>query len=189
MEWTEEDPQAEPAEGGHDDIMKRLLEYQRSLRGGASPEEAAEAMTRGVGDPALLEASEAAASLADLLSTEVVPGEEGVLEAEPATEPEVAESEVAEPELEAIEEPGADMEAAEEPVVEASEVAEALEALGESRSELEGRVGALEGKLEGLAAKIAELRRSFQDMAIAADERLASIADEVEQARRDSEES
>lgn len=220
VEWPAEDLPAEAAETAHDDIMKRLLDYQRSLREGASPEEAAEAMKRGIGDQSLLEASSAAESLAELLSTEVMPDEipESEVEAEPTLEaeavPEVEALEEPEPEIEAPEEPEPEIEAAvemfeptvesppeavaedaleatREPVLEQAEESPAAEddlvvATG-SRSGLEARVGSLEGKLDDLGAKIAELRRNFQDMAIAADERLATMAEEVEQARREHE--
>ena len=219
--WSEEDPPTEAAETAHDDIMKRLLDYQRSLREGASPEEAAEAMKRGISDPSLLEASSAAESLAQLLSTEVAPDEgpevQAEAEAEPGLEAEVA-PEIETPEIEAlpeIEEPDEPdvetaVEAFEPAVLSPPEVApgDAVEATPEplpepaaefstaeddqalptgSRSVLAARVGSLEGKLDDLGAKIAELRRSFQDMAIAADERLASMAEEVERARREQE--
>ncbi len=202
VDWSDEDPPAEAAgtaDTAHDDIMKRLLDYQRSLREGASPEEAAEIMREGTTDSAVLEASSTAESLAELLSTEVVPDEAVAVESEPVIEPAVEvpfELEV-EPELEREPSPVRSLEpeaeeavGAEPPVETIAEPALAsgdLEAIGGSRSELEARVGKLEGQLEGLGARIAELRRSFQDMAIAADERLATMADEVEQARRERE--
>lgn len=189
VDWSDEDPPAEAAEAAetaHDDIMKRLLDYQRSLREGASPEEAAEAMKRGITDPALLEASSAAESLADLLSTEVVADEAPAVQSEPEAEPEPE----PEPSPESLLEPESE-EAVSEPIpetiAEPSVTAGELEAVRGSRSELEARVGKLEGQLEGLGERIAELRRSFQEMAIAADERLANMADEVEQARREQE--
>lgn len=189
VDWSDEDPPAEAAEAAetaHDDIMKRLLDYQRSLREGASPEEAAEAMKRGITDPALLEASSTAESLADLLSTELVADEAPAVQSEPEAEPEPE----LEPSPESLLEPESE-EAVSEPTPETiagpSVTAGELEAVRGSRSELEARVGKLEGQLEGLGERIAELRTSFQEMAIAADERLANMADEVEQARREQE--
>ncbi len=212
---SDEDPPTEAAETAHDDIMKRLLDYQRSLREGASPEEAAEAMKRGIADPSLLGASSAAESLAELLSTEVAPDEipkpEPEAEPEPTSEAEAVSEVEAALEMEAEEEPEVEAAEAFEPALESSPEAmpeESVEATPEPmpepetesptaedelvvapgpRSLLEDRVGSLEGKLDDLGAKIAELRRNFQDMAIAADERLASMAEEVEQARREHE--
>ena len=199
---SDEDPPTEAAETAHDDIMKRLLDYQRSLREGASPEEAAEAMKRGIADPSLLEASSAAESLAELLSTEVAPDEipepQGETEPEPRSRPrrspqteDAVEMAAEEPEIEAAVE--AFEPVAREPARDGAGGVRSRQrrspcssrprsrrparttwwcATG-SRSVLEARVGSLEGKLDDLGAKIAELRRNFQDMAIAADERLA----------------
>jgi hypothetical protein len=246
VEWPSEDQPAEAAETPHDDIMKRLMNYQRSLREGASPEEAAEAMRRDIAEPSpeVSEAAAAAESLAELLSTEAVSEEAEApeLEAEPVAEAEAESEAAAEAEPEVGAEAEAELPSEPEPLFETplemesvglvGEVEAALElettdgvafeptsegavapeaeeagpsepayeelselaAVGgpgepaeESRPELEDRVGQLESKLDQLGAKIAELRRSFQEMAIAADERLALMADEVEQARQEQE--
>jgi hypothetical protein len=259
VEWPPEGlPEVEEApETPHDDIMKRLLTYQRSLREGASPEEAAEIMRQGVSaDPALVEASAAAESLAESLAEEAEPteaegspepegeeaagaevGAEADTELEPAdgevdagdrgegaeVEPPAPEPETASWEAPAaeIDEPGASALDAGTPVEAPTEetvgdefawaesvvepepdtpVGESLElttqaveaastpgAPGGSAHELEAGVGGLEDKLEGLAQRIAELRRSFQDMAVAADDRLANLAEEVERAKREQE--
>lgn len=210
VEWAEEAPPTEEAgeeaETAHDDIMKRLLDYQRSLRDGASPEEAAEAMKRGLAESGSLGEPSAVEGLAELLTTEVEPVEspapeaeheaEPVLDLEPESAPEAEPAAAAEAELASevavevqMEEPieaEAVVPVELEPAFERGPADEAAEPPGgESRAELEARVGSLEGKLDDLGAKIAELRRSFQDMAIAADERLATMADEVERARRE----
>ncbi len=285
VEWPAEGlPEVEEApETPHDDIMKRLMNYQRSLREGASPEEAAEVMRRGVeADPGLLEASVAAESLAELLSTEapatepeaetveqeaqvefsepeaaVVEWAEPAMADEPArdtaepedleteaverevVEPEVVEtvsesepelvgqeveahdagveaaepsigqleiSSTAEPEFEPtpgsgeqvadeyawgemVDDPGAESAIVSEPALESiagdkGEIEPAMPApMPGSRAELEEGIEGLEDTLNGLAERIAELRRSFQKMAVAADDRLASLAEEVERAR------
>jgi hypothetical protein len=296
VEWPAEGlPEVEDLEETpHDDIMKRLLDYQRSLREGASPEEAAEVMRRGVSaDPALLEASAAAEGLADSLAaetetpqgeippepepeaaesevaapeaaepeagapqvdeevaehgdwgealieapgTEVVEPPSEVIESEPAAElpgfereatvaesspeeseipvwdapaaetaePSTAEFEVAPSESGALieetvedesargdsiaePEPESPVEEMLEPTTQAADVASAPSTASIPEREFEARVGGLEDKLEGLAQRIAELRRSFQQMAVAADDRLASLAEEVERAKHQQE--
>ncbi|HEX6331421.1 MAG TPA: hypothetical protein VF129_09085 [Actinomycetota bacterium] len=51
--------------------------------------------------------------------------------------------------------------------------------------ELKERLAGLEARLDRLGTKLGDLRQSFQDLAIAADERLASIEDEIAEARRE----
>jgi hypothetical protein len=138
----------------HDDIMKRLLDYQRSLRGGASPEEAAEAAAR-------------------------------AWIAEPAPEP------YAEPAPEPYAEPAPERDELTDLVAGAG-VPEVLaegnatqEESDATAQDLHVRLTALEARLDRLGPKVADLRQSFQDLAIAADERLASIENEIAEARRD----
>jgi predicted nucleic acid-binding Zn-ribbon protein len=70
-----------------------------------------------------------------------------------------------------------------EPAIEA-----VFETSAESRAELAARVQELEKRLELLGSRVGALRRSFQDMAIAADERLAAMEDEIEQVRSERDE-
>jgi hypothetical protein len=160
--WTNDEPAPEEPTAAHDDIMKRLLDYQRSLREGASPEEAAEAI-RGVAErhePA--ETTVATEELVELETPEPEPQAQ-------SSEPEAA----VEVELEPMELEPESMELEPEP--------SPPSAIPES--ELQARLSALEGKLDLIGSKIVEVRRSFQDLAIAADERLAALEDELERVR------
>jgi predicted nucleic acid-binding Zn-ribbon protein len=65
---------------------------------------------------------------------------------------------------------------------------EAVDVLAASRADLEDRVHRLEERLGGLSGKVAALRQSFQEMAIAADERLAAMKEEIDEVRSDTDE-
>ncbi len=181
---TTEDPTTEEAKDEespgivHDDIMKRLLDYQRNLREGASPDEAAEPA---VANHVAHDTAESAADrLIDLVAAE-------------------AERDVAqEAELESMVEPEA-MEVDEIAAVQFEEAIAPAETIppeeiektgGESstssrvaKAELEERMANLERSFDGIATMLAALRQSFQDMAISADERLAEIEDKLAEAR------
>ena len=159
--WPEEVTATEDPSAAHDGIMKRLLNYQRSLREGASPAEAAEAAeVAEIEETAEIEEVEETAEAEQVV--EVKPTPEGPTE-------EQRDLSAAEPGSEAT----ADV--VPEPVLEASEAG--------SKAELEERVQRLEERLERLGSKVGALRQSFQDMAIAADERLAAMEDEIGQVR------
>jgi hypothetical protein len=177
--WTNEEPEPERPGAAHDDIMKRLVDYQRSLREGASPEEAAAAVGRGS-----MERSPAG-------ETSTVTGElvDVAADAEPdvSIAPEPEPDPVAEVSIEPEPEPEPDSVATEvEALAEEPEPEPAASApeTGETRSDLEARLASLEDKLDRLGSKIGEVRQGFQDMAIAADERLAALEEELEEARR-----
>lgn len=180
---TTEDPTTEEAKDEespgivHDDIMKRLLDYQRNLREGATPDEAAEPA---VANHVAHDTAESAADrLIDLVAAE-------------------AEREVAqEADFESMVEPAAEVDEIaavqiEEPIAPAETIpTEEIETMRNesstssrvAKAELEERMANLERSFDGIATMLAALRQSFQDMAIAADERLAEIEDKLAEAR------
>ena len=191
--WNDESTGSEEPAVAHDDIMKRLLNYQRNLREGASPDDAAEAARSAFADPGPAVMPPPTEEMVDLsadnASVDVEPEQrqEEEWHREPAVQPE-PEAEWAPP---APTHP--DVEAAlptepTSPLVTVPETSVGAEVMTQgSRAELEGRLATLEERLERLGSRIGELRRSFQDMAIAADERLAAMEDEVGHLRRERE--
>jgi hypothetical protein len=176
--WTKDEPAPEEPAAAHDDIMKRLLDYQRSLREGASPEEAAEAIRGGLGErPEPTEAAVATEELVELDAGELESpsADESLLPPEP--EPEPATPLPTEPIAPAEPEP----QVAPPTATELEPVAGA--AAGEP--DLQGRLAALEAKLDLIGSKIVEVRRSFRELAVAADDRLATLEDELERVRRE----
>jgi hypothetical protein len=137
----------------HDDIMHRLLDYQRQLREGQTPEQAAEHAA----SPVLVDYS--------------------VLEAPPVLE----QAETVEViDLAAVEEPAEEQ--AEEPFDAVPEVWSVSSITPEptpdaavASGDLALRLAKLEDALANIATSIGDLREQFQNMAIAADERLAAI--------------
>ena len=167
---TGDEQETQASEIVHDDIMQRLLQYQRQLREGMSPGEAAETHTaeRPMIDYAAAEA---------LMATKT-----GTVQVVDITELE-AELEVPEPAAPAPAEPEAEealtIEAEAESIVEAEPVAETVADATQlvPSTDLTGRVAELEDTLARVSKLIGELRERFQDMAIASDERLAAIED------------
>ena len=185
-DWAaDEGSEAEDPASAHDDIMQRLLNYQRSLREGAAPDEAAEAAGPMPPEPPT-ESPASPSGLVDLSSP--VPAVE--VEAESEIEPEDVGTAI--PVVGGVR-PGTAVERSEvEPDLSTSPVVtepslvmipetsrRTAPATGASRADLEERLTSLEGRLERLGSKLGDLRRSFQDMAIAADERLAAMEEEV----------
>jgi flagellar motor switch protein FliG len=142
----------------HDDIMQRLMDYQRRLREGLTPEQAAKSN----GTPILVNpASQSPATRATRAETiEVV-----------------------------------DLAAVEGPVEEPIEVVKGVEVvLSAEESEpqstdlaadLAARLARLEDTLSSVAKSIGDLREQFQNMAIAADERLGVIESMISSAKDD----
>lgn len=193
--WTtDEEPGSEASSVPHDDIMKRLLDYQRTLREGASPEEAAETVRSAViAEPAVEPSIEPAEAEPEPIDEEEAGEQDAPGEPEPE-EPSVG-AQVEAPEAAAVAgvlaatEPVEPAEPAESDVpveedvrAETSRLTPAAPGVG---SGLESRVATLEGKLEDLGTRLAELRQSFQDMAIAADERLAAMEAEIDEVQGD----
>jgi hypothetical protein len=141
----------------HDDIMQRLMDYQRRLREGLTPEQAAKSN----------------GTLVDHAAPEPPAGM-----ATRATSVEVV-----------------DLAAVEDPVEEPIEVIEGVEvvhAADESdppstdlAADLAARLARLEDMLSSVATSIGELREQFQNMAIAADERLGVIESMISSAKDD----
>ncbi|GIV00579.1 MAG: hypothetical protein KatS3mg014_2194 [Actinomycetota bacterium] len=189
------------AEGGgdrpiaHDDIMRRLLEYQRQLREGVPPSEAARAVAES--DPSALRAGPAAETATASAAEPVVDltRAEAELEAEGATtEPEVPEAAArveteapaaAEAESVSAAEPSAGPAAPPSPTVEPGPPAEpsAVWAVPTADPGLTARVERLERTLDEIATQVSDLRQRFQDLAIAADERLAELERTLARAR------
>lgn len=142
----------------HDDIMQRLMDYQRRLREGLTPDQAAKSN----GTPIL-----------------VNPGSQS-----PATRATRTET------IEVV-----DLAAVEGPVEEPIEIVKGVEvvhAAEESEppstdlaADLAARLARLEDTLSSVAKSIGELREQFQNMAIAADERLGVIESMISSAKDD----
>jgi len=143
---TDEESAPRDSEAVRDDIMKRLLDYQRRQRGESGSE-----------------------TVSSVWATPPVRARE--------TEPAVAE-----PPMDAA--PTTEEAPAAEQVPEPSEPAEAPA----PSVDVQGRLDALQSSLDRLRSQIGDLRQTFQDMAIAADERLADIEAELTRARGGSEE-
>jgi hypothetical protein len=188
-EQHEEEAEA-PASGiVHEDIMQRLLEYQRQLREGVTdgaaqaPERpeavVAEATTATKTED--VEVVDITAAEAELEAAAVGDGAAAVddasrnveiaeVEAREAVEVEpIASPEVAKPTEELFSTP-----APSTPPRVWAETSKATPA-APAAEDLGARVAALEDALARVSSMVAELRASFQDMAIAADERLATI--------------
>jgi hypothetical protein len=143
----------------HDDIMKRLLAYQRQLRGDLGAL-GPEALSRpGVGEaPEIPSAATATDELVDLgfADGEALAAPVGSTHREIGTPP------------------------AAEPWPEAP-------SSGAAVGELERRVADLESTLEGLDAMLSDLRRRFRELAVAADEQIAQIRAAASRARGEDE--
>ncbi len=142
----------------HDDIMQRLMDYQRRLREGLTPEQAAK--------------SNGTAIL-------VTPASQSP----PTTAPRAETIEVV------------DLAAVEGPVEEPIEVIEGVEVVhaadgseppsADPAADLAARLARLEDTLSSVAKSIGDLREQFQNMAIAADERLGVIESMISSAKDD----
>lgn len=167
----------------YDDVMRRLLEYQRHLREGLSPREAAQAVASAGGSPSepepavepvvtatehelLVDLTEAEAELEARTVEEAV-----MAEAEAAKEDEVGERG---PEVGG----GA---ATEEVAIAAGAPARTPNPTPDAA--LTARVEQLERTLAAVSQQVSELRQRFQDMAIAADEHLAELERTLSRAR------
>jgi hypothetical protein len=184
-QWSGEVTDPEDPTVAHDDIMKRLLDYQRSLRG---DEEAAELPEDDAGAEVVSEPEAVESESEVAFSTEGEPvGQVVDLSVpEPATtrSTDVGSSQ----QLGAEPEPSLDVEPAPEPTSAAAPASEAVDPLAAPRADLEAHARRLEERLVRLSGKVAALRQSFQEMAIAADERLAAMKEEIDEVRPDTDE-
>jgi flagellar motor switch protein FliG len=142
----------------HDDIMQRLMDYQRRLREGLTPEQAAKSN----GTPVVVKpASQSPATTATRAETiEVV--DLAAVEAP-------------------VEEPIEDIKGVE--VVLAADESETLST--DLAADLAARLARVEDTLSSVAKSIGDLREQFQNMAIAADERLGVIESMISSAKDD----
>jgi hypothetical protein len=160
--WQDQDAE-EGSTVHHDDIVKRLLEYQRQLRQGATPTEAAR---RAAPEPPLIDYSVLEEQQAVVTETEEIvdlTAVEANIEAEP-------ESEAAPPIWSVnglIEVPEAE-ETAPPAVQETVEMPTA-------EGDLADRITALEEILKDLVKDLHGLRSQSQDYALVVDDRLATI--------------
>jgi len=170
----------------HEDIMHRILEYQRQLREGDPPPPPTSTMPeRPLMDFAAAEALSAeTADLVDLTAAEAA------LEAETGPAPVLSDEEPPSDRTEGEEEPAV------APVVRlVEEPSSAAPAAGgvwavppppaqDDKAETAARVAELEAALRRVSETITELRQRFQDMAVASDERLAELEEILERAQR-----
>ena len=174
----------------HDDIMKRLLDYQRRFRE-ENPSEPSHPLV----DYSAMEAQAALATateeIVDLTEIEESEDEIEVIEVVEVVEvdeadvpPEAAKSAQAEAMHERDAEDAATM-SAETPASKAAEpvVTKAEESPPAAEGNLAERVEQLEASLDEIAMMLAAVRSDFQDLAIRADERIAEIEDALASAR------
>ena len=201
--YPDEQQVPEDPEAGHDDIMKRLVDYQAQLRQGVEPTEAAAVAWHR--EPRESEQSEQPGLPEQPAQTAPpAPPEEPAPAEAPSTswgEPDFVDVSSPEPEIRAepevqSEEPR-EIEAFDQPSdrveILTSEQAEASPARpwerppasggDTSRTEVSDRIAQLEGTLDRLSQLLGDLRENFQGMAITADERLAAIEAEIERNR------
>ena len=189
---TDEEPETEAPQLVHDDIVKRLLDYQRRLREGAPDDPApvsdpemspsvidevidltaeeelvVEGSTEAVPQPVAQGPGDAPADVAEVI--DISTGRAAEAGAAPG-ETKISGSDASGPEM------------TETPSEPPGGSADTSADLGATQA-LEDRIAAMERSLERLSSKFAELRSAFQDMAIAADERLADIQDVIAQLR------
>ncbi|GBC87574.1 hypothetical protein HRbin12_01586 [bacterium HR12] len=192
-ETSEQGAEARPI--AHDDIMRRLLEYQRQLREGVPPSEAAKAVAES--DPSALRAEPASVTITATEAVVDLTRAEAELEAEAGTTEQEASEAAAgveaeagsggEAEVASAAEPSAEPPRAASPAAEQVPSTEALAGPVEARPDadpaLSARLERLERTLGQVAAQVSHLRQRFQDLAIAADERLAELERTLARAR------
>jgi len=181
----------------HDDIMKRLLDYQRRFRE-ENPSEPSHPLV----DYSAMEAQAALATATEEIVdlTEIEESEDEIEESAAEIEvievvevvevdeadvpPEAAKSAQAEAMHERDAEDTAPM-SAETPASKAAEpvVTKAEESPPAAEGNLAERVEQLEASLDEIAMMLAAVRSDFQDLAIRADERIAEIEDALASAR------
>jgi hypothetical protein len=166
----------------HDDIMQRLLDYQRQLREGLTAEQVAELKAfpifvdhAALEPPAPITTQTETVEVIDLAAVEGATAEPievievvEVVEAEPA--PAVAVPQVwANPTIASAPTP----------------MPRAPAAATDASADLAARVAKLEDTLSSVAKSIGELREQFQNIALAADDRLGAIESTITGAKDD----
>ncbi len=169
----------------HDDIMQRLLDYQRRLREGLSPEQAAQSNgTPVVVDHAPSESPAPIATQADTVEVVDLAAVEGAIE-EPievigGVEVVHAADESERASADAVPQVWADSSTGPEP----TSVPTTADA-ADLAADLAARLSRLEDTLSSVAKSIGDLREQFQNMAIAADDRLGVIESMISSAKDD----
>jgi hypothetical protein len=143
----------------HDDIMHRLLDYQRQLREGVTPEEAAQhAASPVLVDYSALDAPTPVAEETDTVQVIDLDAAEEVVEERTEVPAEDVPQVWSTPSLSSEPTP-----------------VQPKPAAAEASGDVALRLAKLEDTLSNIATSIGELREQFTNMAIAADERLAAI--------------
>ena len=155
----EEEQAPEDPDAGHDDIMKRLVDYQRQLRQGVEPTEAAAVAWHR--EPRDLEQAQQSGT---------PPDERDVVDVSSPDPEAPAEVEI----LTRDEAEASPARSWESPPASGHET---------SSTDVSARVAHLEGTLDRLSKLLGDLRENFQGMAVTADERLAAIEAEIERNR------
>lgn len=192
--YPDEEQVPEDPDAGHDDIMKRLVDYQKQLREGVEPTEAAAvAWHREPRGSAETEPPEQPAQLEDPAPAEEPstswrePDFVDVSSPAPEGEAEAAAQSEERAEVGAFDQPSDRVE------ILSSEEAEATPARPwerppatdpePPRTGVSDRIAQLEGTLDRLSQLLGDLRENFQGMAVTADDRLAAIEAEIERNR------
>lgn len=208
--YPDEPAAPEDPEAGHDDIMKRLVDYQRQLRQGVDPTEAAAVawhrepwepgQTEQPDEPAQPDQPEQLDQLERLEQPEppeqpeqpsTLWGDPGVVDVSSPDPGVQADAEVRSEERdegEPFDQPSDRVEILTSEQAEASPARpwERADASGPetARTEVSDRIAQLEGTLDRLSQLLGDLRENFQGMAVTADERLAGIEAEIERNRK-----
>lgn len=201
ISYGDDDEEADAPAVPHDDIMKRLLDYQRQMRESEPGEE--------VSEPSFGEPSPAETPATERLDAKPAEGDVRALEETPAYEEPEFDVPAALQEADVQEEAPAprrgffrsnraerssrrdvdDIPALEDAtnlrdVPDFDDLAPPPPPLsGSVAAELEARIAGFERSLHRLQTHVVELRQTFADMAVAADERLGAIEDAIAKAR------
>jgi hypothetical protein len=168
----------QPSEASHDDIMKRLLDYQRRQQGGATKEEAASSVWA-------VPASAPAPAEAAPAPVDVQQAPPDIQQAPPDIQRAPTDIEQAPPDIQQAPPEVQPAPSKIEPVWSEPHPAPSEVPPAESHptTDVDARIERLQGALDRLGSQIGEMRQAFQDMAIAADERLTEIESEIARVR------
>ena len=186
--YPDEQQVPEDPEAGHDDIMKRLVDYQKQLREGVEPTEAAAvAWHREPRDSGQTEQPEPPTQPEETSTSLEEPDVVDVSSPEPEVQAEAEVGSEERDEVKSFDQPSDRVE------ILTSEEAEATPARPwehppasdpeTSKTGVTDRLAQLEGTLDRLSTLLGDLRENFQGMAVTADERIAAIEAEIERNR------